>query len=53
MGLPITRRVIVAMGGNLSVKSQVGVGTEFVVRVPSAAPSNAALSNAALLEAAG
>jgi len=53
MGLTITRRVIVAMGGNLSVKSQVGVGTEFVVRVPSAAPSNAALSNAALLEAAG
>jgi len=40
--------VIVAMGGNLSVRSQVGVGTEFVVRVPSTA-----LSNAALLEAAG
>jgi signal transduction histidine kinase len=36
MGLTITRRVIVAMGGNLSVKSQVGVGTEFVVRVPRA-----------------
>jgi signal transduction histidine kinase len=43
MGLTITRRVIVAMGGNLTVKSQVGVGTEFLVRVPSAA----------LLEAAG
>jgi signal transduction histidine kinase len=36
MGLTITRRVIVAMGGNLTVKSQVGVGTEFLVRVPSA-----------------
>jgi two-component system NtrC family sensor kinase len=43
MGLTITRRVIVAMGGSLSVKSQVGVGTEFSVRVPSAV----------LLEAAG
>jgi two-component system NtrC family sensor kinase len=36
MGLTITRRVIVAMGGSLTVKSQVGVGTEFLVRVPSA-----------------
>jgi len=36
MGLTITRRVIVAMGGNLTVKSQVGAGTEFIVRVPSA-----------------
>jgi signal transduction histidine kinase len=36
MGLTITRRVVVAMGGNMSVKSQLGAGTEFVVRVPSA-----------------
>jgi signal transduction histidine kinase len=58
MGLTITRRVVVAMGGSMSVKSQVGVGTEFVVRVPSAAPadaapSSAAPSDAAPLEAAG
>jgi signal transduction histidine kinase len=53
MGLTITRRVVVAMGGNMSVKSQLGVGTEFVVRVPGAASSNSASSNAALLETAG
>jgi signal transduction histidine kinase len=58
MGLTITRRVVVAMGGSMSVKSQVGVGTEFVVRVPSAAPADAAPSSpapsdAAPLEAAG
>jgi signal transduction histidine kinase len=35
--LTITRRVVVAMGGSLTVKSQVGVGTEFIVRVPGAA----------------
>ncbi len=45
MGLTITRRVVVAMGGNLSVRSQSGVGTEFVVRVPSAAISNSPASN--------
>jgi len=36
LGLTITRRVVVAMGGTLTVKSQVGVGSEFLVRVPSA-----------------
>jgi signal transduction histidine kinase len=52
MGLTITRRVVVAMGGNMSVKSQVGVGTEFVVRVPNAAGSHAAGSHAELPDAA-
>lgn len=37
MGLTITRRVVVAMGGSLTVKSQLGMGTEFIVRVPGAA----------------
>lgn len=43
LGLTITRRVVVGMGGTLSLKSQVGVGSEFIIRVP----------NAARLEAAG
>jgi signal transduction histidine kinase len=42
MGLTITRRVVLAMGGSLTVKSQVGGGTEFLVRVPSAAALKAA-----------
>jgi signal transduction histidine kinase len=37
MGLTITRRVVVAMGGSLTLKTQVGVGTEFLVRLPAAA----------------
>jgi signal transduction histidine kinase len=43
LGLTITRRVVLGMGGTLSLKSQVGVGSEFIIRVP----------NAARLEAAG
>jgi two-component system NtrC family sensor kinase len=35
LGLTISRRVVVAMGGSLTVRSQVGQGSEFVVRVPS------------------
>lgn len=42
MGLTITRRVVVAMGGSLTVKSQLGTGTEFVVRVPRAVALEAA-----------
>jgi signal transduction histidine kinase len=42
MGLTITRRVVVAMGGSLTVKSQLGAGTEFVVRVPRAVALEAA-----------
>lgn len=37
MGLTITRRVVVAMGGSLTFKTQLGVGTEFFVRIPAAA----------------
>jgi signal transduction histidine kinase len=48
LGLTITRRVVVAMGGSLTVKSQLGVGTEFCIRVP----SHSGLGHAAL-EAAG
>jgi signal transduction histidine kinase len=41
LGLTITRRVIVAMGGTLTLKSQLGHGSEFIVRVPSAAVTEA------------
>lgn len=41
LGLTITRRVIVAMGGTLSVKSQLGKGSELIVRVPSTLASEA------------
>jgi signal transduction histidine kinase len=34
MGLTITRRCIVALGGRISLRSQLGVGTEFTVRLP-------------------
>jgi signal transduction histidine kinase len=41
LGLTITRRVIVAMGGTLTLKSQLGQGSEFIIRVPSAVSSEA------------
>jgi signal transduction histidine kinase len=34
MGLTITRRVIIALGGSITVKSSPGAGSEFVVSVP-------------------
>jgi signal transduction histidine kinase len=34
MGLTITRRCIVALGGRISMRSQPGAGTEFTVRLP-------------------
>jgi signal transduction histidine kinase len=42
LGLTISRRVVVAMGGTLSLKSQVGMGTEFTIRVPCSLPLEAA-----------
>ena len=38
LGLTITRRVVQSLGGNLTVTSTVGQGTEFVVRVPRTQP---------------
>jgi signal transduction histidine kinase len=34
MGLAITRRCIVALGGRITVRSQLGAGSEFTVRLP-------------------
>jgi signal transduction histidine kinase len=34
MGLTITRRCVVALGGSITVRSQLGAGTEFIVRLP-------------------
>ena len=38
LGLTITRRVVQSLGGNLTVTSAPGQGTEFVVRVPRTQP---------------
>lgn len=38
MGLTITRRCIVALGGRISMRSQPGAGTEFTVRLPRTQP---------------
>jgi signal transduction histidine kinase len=34
LGLTITHRVVTALGGTITVKSRVGAGSEFIVRVP-------------------
>jgi signal transduction histidine kinase len=34
MGLTITRRCVLALGGTIQVKSQPGAGTEFILRLP-------------------
>jgi signal transduction histidine kinase len=34
LGLTITHRVVTALGGSITVKSRVGAGSEFIVRVP-------------------
>jgi signal transduction histidine kinase/ligand-binding sensor domain-containing protein/ActR/RegA family two-component response regulator len=34
IGLALTRELVLAMGGEISVKSQVGIGTTFMVRLP-------------------
>ena len=41
LGLTICRRVVVAMGGTLSLKSELGKGSEFTIRVRSAVGSEA------------
>jgi signal transduction histidine kinase len=42
LGLTITRRVIVSLGGTLTLKAEPGKGSEFIIRVPSAAACEAA-----------
>jgi signal transduction histidine kinase len=34
LGLTITRRVVVGLGGSLKVESELGKGSEFIIRVP-------------------
>jgi D-alanine transaminase len=42
LGLPTTRKIIEAHGGSINVESEVGKGTRFTIRLPVAAPANAA-----------
>jgi signal transduction histidine kinase len=41
MGLAIAQRVVTAMGGKLTLSTQLGVGSEFTIRVPSVATGDA------------
>jgi signal transduction histidine kinase len=34
LGLTIAHRVVTALGGSITVRSRVGAGSEFIVRVP-------------------
>jgi signal transduction histidine kinase/HAMP domain-containing protein len=40
LGLPISRRFIELHGGNIQVKSEVGVGSEFTIQLPIQGPSD-------------
>ena len=39
LGLPLTRTLTTALGGTISVTSELGVGSRFVVRLPDALPA--------------
>jgi two-component system NtrC family sensor kinase len=41
MGLTIAQRVVASLGGSIRLRSQVGIGTEFVVRIPHWCPTPA------------
>jgi len=38
LGLPLTKTLTTALGGTISVTSELGVGSRFVVRLPDALP---------------
>jgi signal transduction histidine kinase len=42
LGLPISRDLIAAQGGRLSLRSETGAGTTFTIRLPHAAPARPA-----------
>jgi signal transduction histidine kinase len=42
LGLAICRRIVTALGGSIDVRSRVGEGTTFTVRLPASAPASLA-----------
>ncbi len=46
LGLAICRRIVSALGGSIDVRSRVGEGTTFTVRLPAASPVEAAVTSA-------
>jgi PAS domain S-box-containing protein len=46
LGLPLTQKLVLAMGGSITVASEVGKGSTFTVRVPLTAPNPPTASTA-------